>query len=221
MFFALQLDRGNIGQALSDGMLDDLGLTTNHYNYGMMIFYICFLSAEVPSQMISKKLGPDRWIPIQMVTWSVIGICQGLVTGKKSFYTTRALLGLVEGGFIPDALLYLSYFYTNKELPMRVSLFYFASNFTHIIAAFLAYGILRMRNVGGWEGWRWLFALEGALTAIIGVVSWFYLPPSPTETASWFRGKDGWFTEREEVIMVNRVLRDDPAKVSSPYSHRR
>ena len=181
----------------------------------MMIFYLCFLSAEVPSQMISKKLGPDRWIPIQMVTWSVIGICQGLVTGKNSFYATRALLGLVEGGFIPDALLYLSYFYTHKELPMRVSLFYFASNFTHIIAAFLAYGILRMKDVGGWEGWRWLFALEGALTAIIGVVSWFYLPPSPTQTAGWFRGKNGWFTEREEVILVNRILRDDPAKVST------
>ncbi|KAL3456370.1 major facilitator superfamily domain-containing protein [Aspergillus heterothallicus] len=212
MFFALQLDRGNISQALSDGMLDDLGLSTNQYNYGMMIFYLCFLSAEVPSQMISKKLGPDVWIPIQMVVWSVIGILQCLISGEKSFYATRALLGLVEGGFIPDALLYLSYFYTNRELPMRVALFYCSSHFTFIIAAFLAFGILHMRSIGGWEGWRWLFALEGALTAIIGIISWFYLPPSPTQTASWFRGKDGWFSEREEVIMVNRVLRDDPGK---------
>jgi hypothetical protein len=57
----------------------------------------------------------------------------------------------------------------------------------------------------GLEGWRWLFALEGSLTALIGVLSWFYLPPSPTPTP-------GWFTVHEEKIMVNRILRDDPSK---------
>ena len=46
-----------------------------------------------------------------------------------------------------------------------------------------------------------------------------YLPPSPTQTKSTglkgiLRGRNGWFTEREEVIMVTRILRDDPGKSS-------
>jgi MFS family permease len=197
----------------ADNMLDDLGLNTNQYNYGMTIFYLCFLSAELPSQLISKKLGPDNWIPIQMVSWSVVAISQCKLTGDKSFYATRALMGLIEGGFIPDVILYLSYFYTSKELPIRLSYFWGAYDCTFIISAFLAFGILHLRQATGWAGWRWMFALEGGLTAIIGIVSWFYMPPSPTQTASKFRGKDGWFSEREEIIMVNRILRDDPAKV--------
>jgi MFS family permease len=215
MFFALQLDRGNISQALADNMLDDLGLDTNQYNYGQSIFFLCFLCAELPSQLISKKLGPDNWIPIQMVTWSIVAICQCRLSGEKSFYATRALLGLIEGGFIPDVILYLSYFYKSKELPIRLSFFWGSYIMTFVVSAFLATGILELRHHTGWAGWRWLFALEGGLTAVIGIAAWFYLPPSPCQTASAFRGKDGWFSEHEEIIMVNRVLRDDPGKVNT------
>jgi hypothetical protein len=59
------------------------------------------------------------------------------------------------------------------------------------------------------NGWQWLFALEAALTGLIGIFSWFYLPPSPTQTRKSFR-KKGWFSEREEIILVTRILRYEP-----------
>ncbi|KAJ3053451.1 hypothetical protein HK097_004235 [Rhizophlyctis rosea] len=213
MFFALQLDRGNISQALADNFLTDNGFNTNDYNYGQTIFTVSFLCAELPSQIISKRLGPDNWIPIQMILWSVVATCQCLIGGNRAVYfATRSLLGLLEGGFIPDTVLYLSYFYKNNELPVRLSYFWTSYQLTNVISAFLAFGILRMRGINGWHGWQWLFALEGILTLCIGIFSFFYLPPSPTQTASTFRGKDGWFTEREEFVMVTRILRDDPSK---------
>ncbi|OJD35549.1 major facilitator superfamily [Diplodia corticola] len=212
MFFALQLDRGNIVQALSDNMLDDLGLTTNDYNYGQTIFYISFLLAELPSQLISKWMGPDHWIPLQMVSWSVIASMQAFISGRKSFFLTRCLLGALEGGFVPEQILYLSYWYTSSEMPTRLSWFWVSSKATDMSSAFIAYVLLRLRGFFGAAGWQWLFFLEGLLTGVIGVLSWYYLPPGPTQTASPFRGEDGWFTPRQEKIMVNRVLRDDPSK---------
>jgi hypothetical protein len=54
--------------------------------------------------------------------------------------------------------------------------------------------------------------IEGLITLVIGVLSWGLMPPGPCQTRNWFRGKDGWFTEHEEKILVNRLLRDDPSK---------
>jgi hypothetical protein len=49
------------------------------------------------------------------------------------------------------------------------------------------------------------------LTCVIAIFAYCWLPESPTKTTGVFWRKP-WFTEREEKIMINRVLRDDPAK---------
>jgi len=140
-------------------------------------------------------------------------------------------------------VLYLSYFYTKTEckfpslcgwtciwkfcpltfiqiVPIRLAFFFVASSISNIAGAFIATGILRLRGVGGRPGWRYLFLVEGCITLLVGLFSFIFMPPGPTQTKAWFRPK-GWFTERwvidipssnisllhmdsEETIMVNR-----------------
>lgn len=211
MFIGLQVDRGNLQQAVADNLLDDLGLNTNDYNIGNQIFLLAFLAAELPSQLVSKALGPDIFIPIQMISWSIVAICQGAMTNKTGFYITRALIGLLEGGFIADLVLWLSYFYKSSELPLRLSYFWTSLSLCQILTSLLAFALLRMRGVHGMAGWRWLFIIEGIFTLTIGILAFYLMVPSAVQTKNKLRPK-GWFTDRETKIVVNRVLRDDPSK---------
>ncbi|VEU22875.1 DEKNAAC103969 [Brettanomyces naardenensis] len=212
LFVALQMDRGALGQAVSDNLLTDLNISTNVLNSSWSLFYCCFLAAELPSQLISKKLGCDIWIPTQITLWSIVSICQSRVRGKAGFLATRALLGLLEGGFIPDLVLWLSYFYTSSELSIRLSFFWFTLSLTQIISSLLAYGIFHIKGTS-LHGWAWLFLIEGIFTLLIGISAFFLMPASIVQTKSpW--NKKGWFTERQEKILVNKVLRDDPSKGS-------
>lgn len=60
-------------------------------------------------------------------------------------------------------------------------------------------------------GWQWLFLIERIFTLVIGISAYFLMVPSVVQTKKpW--SKKGWFTEREEKIIVNKILRDDPTK---------
>lgn len=76
-------------------------MNTNDFNYGQMIFLASFLAAELPSGLISKKLGPDRWIPFIIVAWSAVAAARGALQTKTAYYACSSLLGLLMGGFIP------------------------------------------------------------------------------------------------------------------------
>ncbi|TKX22531.1 MFS transporter-like protein 92 [Elsinoe australis] len=212
MFMALDLNRRNINRAISDNMLPELGMNTNDFNTGQTIFLLSFLAAELPSGLISKKLGPDIWIPFIIVAWSIISAAQAGLKNKAGYFAVRCLLGLLMGGFIPDTVLYITYWYKSKELPIRLSWFWTVLSACNVLGSLLAAGVLQMRGLVGWSGWQWLFLIEGCLTVIVGILSWGIMAPSPSQTKNWFRGKNGWFTEHEEKILVNRLLRDDPSK---------
>ncbi|KAI0158041.1 MFS general substrate transporter [Hypoxylon sp. FL1284] len=212
MFTAMELDRANLAQSLTDNFLDDMNMTTDDYNLGNTIYAVCFLAGEFPAQLLAKWLGPDRWIPSQIVLFSVVSASQFSLSSRSAFLACRALLALLQGGFIPECVLYLSYYYKHHELTIRLGFFWTGMFLADILAAIVAFGLLHMRGVQGRSGWRWLFLIEGIITGVVGLLSYVMMPPGPTQTASWSRGKDGWFSPREETIMVNRIIRDDPSK---------
>ncbi|KAG7149737.1 MFS transporter prlL like protein [Verticillium longisporum] len=197
-FYALQLDRGNIGNALTDFFLRDVGITQNQFNVGQQLLPLGIIILEMPSNLVLYRIGPVLWLGGQMMAWGLIA---------------TFLLGLGEAGFIPGSLYTITRWYKRNETSKRFSIFFLGNMLASATSGLIAFGILRMRGIAGLSGWQWLFILEGVFTVVVGVTFLSFFPKSPSKPTSLFAF--GWFTERERQIMVARILRDDPSKSQS------
>lgn len=212
LFCSLDLIRRNINRVTADNFLQDLGLGTNDYNLGQTLYLVSFLSAELPGNLLSKRFGCEVVIPCQMIAWSVLCIFQGCMVNKAGFLVLRVLIGMSQGGFIPDTILYLTYFYNSRELPLRLAIFWTAIPLFQILGSLLAAGLLEMRGLHNLAGWRYLFIIEGILSLVVALLSFYCMRQGPTDTGNKLFKRGPWFNEREKKILVNRILRDDPAK---------
>ncbi|GAB7352530.1 hypothetical protein MBLNU459_g2923t2 [Dothideomycetes sp. NU459] len=209
VFFALQLDRGNIGNALTDNFLKDVGITQYQYNIGQQLLSAVALG-QIPSNILLYRFGPQKWISGQIFAWGLVATFQAFQHGLGSYLSTRLLLGLCEAGFIPGGLYTLSTYYKQEETSKRFAIYFFGNNFASACTGLLAYGILRMRGICNLGGWQWLFLIEGLFTILCGALFFALFPKGPNNPKSFFNVR--YFSEREEEILLHRILREDSSK---------
>ncbi|PSN69523.1 alternative sulfate transporter [Corynespora cassiicola Philippines] len=212
-FFALQLDRGNIANALTDFFFRDVGITQNQFNIGQQLLSLGIVLLEIPSNYILYRVGPTKWISFQIFAWGLVSTFQAFQKGFGAFLATRLLLGMCESGFIPAGLYTMTRWYKRDETSKRYAWYFTGSGLASAITGLLAYGILHMRGVAGLGGWQWLFILEGIFTLLVGTAFVLFFPKSPSNPVNLFGYR--YFSERETQILVERVLRDDPSKAQT------
>ncbi|KAK0378851.1 hypothetical protein CLIM01_03822 [Colletotrichum limetticola] len=182
LYILSYLDRGNIGNAKVAGMNQDLGLSSKQYNLVLTLFFIPYTIFEVPSNLVLKLVRPSIWMAILVVSWGSVVVGTGFVTGYRSLMAARIVLGVCEAGFFPAASYLLSEWYCRFELQWRLSIFFSAASLAGAFSGLLAFALEKMDGLGGLEGWRWIFVVEGIFTSVVGMTLPWTLPDSP-ETA--------------------------------------
>ncbi|KAL4895466.1 major facilitator superfamily domain-containing protein [Aspergillus ambiguus] len=194
------LDRSNIGNAKIAGMTEDLNLSGAQYNMALTVFFFPYGVFEVPSNMVLKITKPSHWICFLMVCWGIVMTCQGLVKNYDQLIVTRVLLGLFESGFFPAASYLVTTWYCRFEVQTRMAIFYGAACIASAFSGILAFAIQKMDGIGGLDGWRWIFIVEGLATVVIAVLTPWLLVDSP-ETCSFL-------SPDEKAFVVYRLAHD-------------
>ncbi|KAF5863536.1 hypothetical protein ETB97_009780 [Aspergillus alliaceus] len=188
------LDRGNIGNAKIEGLLDDLHMTGQEYNWCLTVFFFTYCAFELPSNLLLKKLRPSRLLPLLMVAWGIVMTLMGVVQGYAGLLSARIFLGVAEAGLYPGIAYYITLWYPRHRAQYRQTLFFSAASVAGAFSGILAYAIAKMDGVGGYAGWRWIFILEGLLTVVVAFIAPFFIHDFP-ETATFLTDE-----EREYVL---------------------
>ncbi|KAI4603781.1 hypothetical protein KJ359_003601 [Pestalotiopsis sp. 9143b] len=202
LFLCSFLDRTNVGNARLYNLEKDINITDHEYDQGLAVFYATYIVSEVPSNLVLKRVTPSIWLPVLAFAWGTTAMCLGFVQNFAGFVAVRAILGATEGGLLPGMILYLSGIYRREELALRIGLFYTAASLSGAFGGLLAYGISQIGTRGGLSSWRWIFVIEGLLTAVVAIITYFVLP-NGIATAKFLTPE-----EREFAIRRLRTGRD-------------
>jgi ACS family tartrate transporter-like MFS transporter len=191
------LDRVNVAYAALT-MSRDLGFSDRVFGMGAGIFFVGYVVLEIPGALIVERWSARLWIARIMITWGIITVFVGFVHTAHQFYFLRFLLGAAEAGFFPGVIVYLTHWFTQRDLAKAVASFMAALPLANFLGSPLAGLILRIQWYG-LEGWRWLFILEGIPAVLLGMVTFFFLTDRPTQAA--------WLPEAEREWITNELQR--------------
>jgi sugar phosphate permease len=106
----------------------------------------------------------------------------------------------------------MSCWYTRRELALRTAILYSGLVLAQAFSGLIAAGVFSgMTGLAGIAGWKWLFILEAALSAVFALTAYFILPNYPhskTGSAMWS------MTEEMRKIAVVRIEADRVEKYS-------
>ena len=203
------LDRVNVGFAKLQ-MMDQLGFSDTIYGLGAGMFFIGYFLFEVPSNMILHKMGARVWIGRIMISWGLISAAMMFVTTPMMFYVMRFLLGIAEAGFFPGIILYLTYWYPADRRARITAMFMTGIAIAGVIGGPVSGIIMKYTNgIYGWQGWQWMFLLEGLPSVALGLVVIMVLDDRISEAK--------WLTEEERALLARNIAKDEAHKEEESF----
>jgi sugar phosphate permease len=175
------------------------------------ILFVTYLFFEIPGNLVLKKVTPRYFISGITVAWGIIATLTGTVRSFGGLLACRLLLGLVEAALFPGLAVYLTMFYTKRELALRIGYLFVSAALAGACGGLLAYAIGYMDGLAGQRGWRWILILEGIPTLLMGVITFFVFADDP-ETASYL-------TPEERAYCLQRLSREAENTASSRQFH--
>ena len=205
LYIVNYIDRTNLAYAAL-GMSRDLGFSDHVFGMGAGIFFISYLALQIPGALLVEQWSARRMISATMIAWGSLTVLTAMVHTPAQLYVARFLLGAAEAGFFPGVIVYLSHWFIFEDRAKATSNFMGAIPLSAALGSPLAGWILG-RGWLGFQGWRWLFVVEGAPAILLGVIAFFFLTDWPRQAA--------WLTSEQQQWLEQKLEEETPRSATA------
>lgn len=189
------IDKTTLSYAAIFGIQEDLGLVGTEYSWLSSMFYFGFLVWAVPTNFLMQRFPVAKYLGFNIFLWGILLIAQAGARNFATLAVLRALSGAAEACADPSFMLITSMWYTRRQQPVRIGLWYTANGFGIALGGLLGYGIGHIR--GALSSWKYEFIIIGSLCSVWGIVLFLFLPDSPVTARM--------LSERERRMAVERL----------------
>lgn len=189
------IDKTTLSYAAIFGLKEDLNLQGTEYSWLSSVFYFGYMAWAFPTNYFLLKLPVAKYLGANIFMWGVFLMIQAACKNFAGLAAVRAFGGAAEAAADPAFLLVTSMWYTRKEQPVRIGIWYTANGVGIALGGLLGYGIGNIN--GALASWKYEFLIIGCLCAAWGIVIFFMLPDSPVNNR--------FFSEREKQLVIYRL----------------
>jgi MFS family permease len=198
------IDRVNIAFAKQQ-MGAALGLSDTAFGLGAGLFFIGYVTFEIPANYILERVGAKRWISLIMVVWGFATMAMALVQSPMSFYLLRVLLGVAEAGFFPGVIYFISIWFPESHRGRMLAIFMSALALSGIAGGPICGAILQyFDGTAGIQGWQWLMILTGLPAILVAFAIYLIIADNPSRAP--------WLTDQERSMLAEH-------HVGTPRAH--
>lgn len=170
----LYLDRICMSQAVKP-IQDELGLTKSQMSYVLMAFTLAYGLFEIPSGRLGDRFGSRNVLTRIVLWWSVFTALTGTATGLVTLVVMRFLFGAGEAGAFPNAARVIARWFPHHERGRVQGIMLGSAQLGAVAAPTVAAQLIEV------IGWRWAFAVFGALGVVWAFGFWWWFRDDPAK----------------------------------------
>ncbi|KAL2882797.1 hypothetical protein SGCOL_002009 [Colletotrichum sp. CLE4] len=189
------IDKTTLSYAAIFGIQSDLDLKGTEYSWLSSIFYFGFLIWALPTNFMLQKFPIAKYLGLNIFAWGTFLMLQAAAPNFGALAALRAISGAAEACADPAFMIITSMWYTRREQPIKIGLWYTANGIGIALGGLLGYGIGNIK--GALVSWKYEFIIVGTLCCAWGIVIAVFLPDNPITSNK--------LTNREKKIVVERL----------------